>query len=86
MTNALPSGANPMLPPGTTITGLVETTQQDASMRLVSGQKISFRTGGGASGSIFVPYADLSPSAVATAITAKVATLTAIQGLSNPQL
>ena len=53
---------------GGQVTGQQQTTEVDAQGRVVRGYRISFRTGKGAEGSVFVPESQYVPSNVLAAV------------------
>jgi hypothetical protein len=72
------------LPPSTwTVTGQLQTTQPDPAGRFVTGVLVSFTTGKGFSGSVFVPEAQYSVANVQAAIAAKAQQLDAVGSLTG---
>lgn len=63
------------------VTTQVQGTGQNESGHFVSGFTVGFRTAGGLTGTVFVPAALYTPEAVAQAVSAAVANMTAIQQL-----
>lgn len=74
----------PPPPGGWTVTGQVETQElPPGAQNFVKGVKITFTTGYGAIGSVFVPYAQLTPQYASATIAARVAQLDAISTLTH---
>lgn len=80
MTNAINA---PTAHSGWSITSQTQ-TQQLVGTQFVQGVVVSFATGAGNTGSVFVPLAGFGPDVVAAAVTARAAQLDAISGLYAP--
>ena len=74
-TNALPGSWH--------VTSTAETTDQNDGGQFVPGIRVSFTTGRGHQGSVFLPVAAATRDNVRAAITARVAQLDAISDLSS---
>lgn len=75
-----------MQPPATTswtFDNQVETLQPSPTGGVTSGWKVTFVTGDGHTGSVFVPDAQYSPDVVKRLIDAKVATMAQVARLSS---
>lgn len=78
------SAPNPSMPTsGWTVTGQVETTTIGTDNRLVNGITVSFLTGDGVSGSVFVPNDQYTPDRVRAAIAARAGLLDAVQSMTH---
>lgn len=67
---------------GGRITDQVQTTEVDAQGRVVRGYRVSFQTGKGALGSVFVPESQYLPANVIAAVTAAANQLDQVHGAS----
>lgn len=65
------------------VTGQIEQTQIGANSQLVKGMLVSFTTGAGNSGSVFVPDSQYTPDKVKAAIVAQAAVLDAVSALTH---
>lgn len=65
------------------VTAQQQTTKLDPSGNVVEGWNVSYRTGGGISGTVFIPAAQYGAAVVASAITASVAQNAEVAELSS---
>lgn len=75
--------ANPVPTSGWSIVGQTPKTGQNSQGIYVPGIQISFVTGSGQPGNVWVPDTDYNLDTVRALVMAKVATIDAIQGLSG---
>lgn len=68
---------------GYTVTGQAETTDLGPTGVYVPGVRVSFRTEGGANGSVFVPQSDFTVEAVRRAIGERAAVIEQVNGLTG---
>lgn len=68
---------------GWTVTGQIETTQIGPTGNLQKGVQVTFTTGAGASGSVFVPHERFNASTVRDAIRQRAAILDTVANLSE---
>lgn len=68
---------------GWEVTSQRETMEQDASGAYVHGYMVSFRSGSGAPGSVFVPLSDYTVERVRKAVAARAAAIDAVSGLKG---
>jgi hypothetical protein len=61
----------------------METTAVVANGRAEQGWRVTFTTGDGTQGSVFLPLAEYTPDNVAAAITAQAAVLDAVSNLTH---
>lgn len=80
MTN--PTG--PATPSGWTVIGQRQTQELNGGQQFVKGVEITFRTGDGVTGNVFVPLTQFDPAHVTAAVSAQAAQLDAIGSLSAP--
>ena len=74
---------NPPNGSGWKVTGQQEGVQVDATGHVVTGVTVSFLTGHGVTGTVFLPDAQYTPDNVRNAVQAKSAILDAVTGLSS---
>lgn len=79
MTAAAPNSATGS---GWKVTGTTETMLPDSTGRFVTGYQISFTTGAGNSGTVFLPRDRFTQQAATDAINAHAALLDSVNGLS----
>jgi hypothetical protein len=75
--------STPQTSSGWRVTGTTETMLPDSTGRYVTGYQVSFLTGAGNSGTVFVPRDRFSPQSVQVAVAEHAATLDAINTLST---
>ena len=68
---------------GWRVVGQSQATDLDAENRFVDGLRITFQTGAGHTGSVFVPLATASPETVYAAISERAATMDQIANLTH---
>lgn len=65
------------------VTNQSETTDLNAAGQAAKGTRVTFQLSSGEYGTVFLPEAQYTPDAVAAAISAKVANMVAIKGLTG---
>ena len=80
--SATPGGGS--LYDGTVILTTTQDTGPDASGNYVDGRTVTFQIATGDIASVWIPYSQLTPAAVAAAINALAGQMAAIWALSNP--
>ena len=65
------------------VTGQAEVTEQGPNGTFVPGMRVSFRTGGGHAGSVFIPNSQYNLNQVRAAVAGQAALLDAVGALSS---
>lgn len=66
-----------------TVTGQTETTGLDANNQYVPGMKVNFRTGSGATASVFVPWNQYTKERVQQIVGARAAAIEDVAGMGQ---
>lgn len=77
------STGNNNTPPAWTVVSQHETNDLGTNGRVVPGYQVTFQTGGGHQGSVFVPKANYTVDAVRSAVASEAAKLEAVGALSS---